>query len=159
MPATAKTATAKTAFDLETFLPYLLNQAAEVASHGFQHSYRDRYDMTRTQWRVMANLGKFGAMTARDICAISHIEKTKVSRAVSLLEKRGLVAKSPSEQDRRAENLSLTAEGQAAFADLGGRAITYDQGLRAMLGEQSAKDLDRILREIIAAYAQATQPE
>jgi predicted transcriptional regulator len=95
-------------FDLEDFLPYLLNQAAETASRGFQDIYRSRYGMTRTQWRVMANLGKFGAMTARDICIISHIEKTKVSRAVAGLEHEGLLARNPSSQDRRTEVLSLT---------------------------------------------------
>jgi hypothetical protein len=62
-------------FDLERFLPYLLNQAAEATSKSFQASYKATYGMTRTQWRVLANLGKFGSMTARDICTISHIEK------------------------------------------------------------------------------------
>ena len=73
-------------FDLERFLPYLLNQAAEATSRGFQSTYREAYGFTRTEWRVMANLGKFGAMTARDICAISHIDKTKVSRAVPAID-------------------------------------------------------------------------
>ena len=97
------TASLDPGFDLKDFLPYLLNQAAEAASLGFQDIYRESYAITRTQWRVMANLGKFGAMTARDICRISHIEKTKVSRAVTHLEHVGLLARSPSEQDRRAE--------------------------------------------------------
>ena len=137
-------------FDLQDFLPYLLNQAAEAASQGFQDIYRDSYAITRTQWRVMANLGKFGAMTARDICRISHIEKTKVSRAVAHLEQVGLLARSPSRQDRRAEILSLTEKGQAAFADLGQRALDYDRALQKELGAKAAKDLNRILLAIIA---------
>jgi DNA-binding MarR family transcriptional regulator len=141
-------------FDLQDFLPYLLNQAAEAASLGFQEIYRDKYAITRTQWRVMANLGKFGAMTARDICRISHIEKTKVSRAVAHLEQAGLLARSPSQQDRRAEILSLTAMGQAAFADLGQRAVDYDRALRKELGTKAAKDLNRLLLSIIAMRAQ-----
>lgn len=145
---------ADTSFDLQDFLPYLLNQAAEAASMGFQDIYRDSYAMSRTQWRVMANLGKFGAMTARDICRISHIEKTKVSRAVAHLEREGLLARSPSEQDRRAEILSLTETGQAAFADLGQRAVAYDSALRKGLGAKAAKDLNRILLAIIALRAE-----
>ncbi len=137
-------------FDLQEFLPYLLNQAAEAASQGFQDIYRDSYAMTRTQWRVMANLGKFGAMTARDICRISHIEKTKVSRAVAHLEQAGLLTRSPSQQDRRAEILSLTEQGQTAFADLGQRAVDYDRALRKELGTKAAKDLNRLLLAIIA---------
>lgn len=142
-------------FDLQDFLPYLLNQAAEAASRGFQHVYRDRYAMTRTQWRVMANLGRFGAMTARDICVASHIEKTKVSRAVAHLEREGMLARSPSETDRRAEMLSLTDKGLAAFADLGERAVAFDAALRAALGAEATRDLNRILQQIIASRAGA----
>lgn len=137
-------------FDLEDFLPYLLNQAAEAASRGFQEIYRERYAMTRTQWRVMANLGKFGAMTARDICAISHLEKTKVSRAVAGLEREGMLSRTPSETDRRAEFLSLTTKGLDAFADLGQRAVEYDQVLRRGLRGKSSTELDRALHAIMA---------
>lgn len=137
-------------FDLEQFLPYLLNQAAEAISRSFQEIYRELYGMTRTQWRVMANLGKFGAMTAKDICVISHVEKTKVSRAVSALEADGFLVRTPSEEDRRAEILSLTDKGRTAFADLGQRAITYDRELRRKLGPELTIQLDALLKKLIA---------
>lgn len=137
-------------FNLQTFLPYLLNQAAEATSKEFHATYKAAYGMTRTQWRVLAHLGKFGAMTARDICARSHIEKTKVSRAVAALEADGCLSRSPSPQDRRAEILVLTERGRAVFADLGQRAIAYDTALRAQLGAEFADRLDALLRHIIA---------
>ncbi len=137
-------------FDLEQFLPYLLNQAAEATSRSFQEIYRDLYGMTRTQWRVMANLGKFGAMTAKDICVISHVEKTKVSRAVSALETDGFLRRTPSDEDRRAEILSLTDKGRSAFADLGQRAIAYDRNLRGRLGPELTAQLDALLKRLIA---------
>ena len=37
--------TAKSDFDLQDFLPYLLNQAAEASSLEFQQLYKDRYGM------------------------------------------------------------------------------------------------------------------
>lgn len=138
-------------FDLQDFLPYLLNQAAEATSRGFQAAYRDRYGFTRTQWRVLANLGKFGAMTARDICAISHIEKTKVSRAVAALEQAGMLARAPSPTDGRAELLSLTDRGRAVFADLGRLALAFDRQLRALLGEADAGQLVALLRRLAEA--------
>lgn len=141
------------AFDLNDFLPYLLNQAAEAASRGFQDIYRTSYAMSRTQWRVMANLGKFGAMTASNICAISHIEKTKVSRAVAALAQQGYLARSPSQKDGRAEILSLTDAGVAVFNELGRRAVDYDAALRKELGAKASKDLNRILLQIIATRA------
>lgn len=137
-------------FDLEHFLPYLLNQAAEATSKAFQTRYQSRYGLTRTGWRVMANLGKFGAMTARDICARSHIEKTKVSRAVAALQAGGLLDRRISPDDKRAELLSLTASGRAVFADLGQAAIRYDQDLRQTLGPALAGQLDPLLRHLAA---------
>lgn len=135
-------------FDLEQFLPYLLNQAAEATSHSFQAVYRDLYGMTRTQWRVMANLGKFGSMTAKDICTISHVEKTKVSRAVTALESAGFLLRRPSEDDRRVEFLSLTEPGLAVFREIGQRANTYDAQLRAALGETVAQQLVKALERL-----------
>lgn len=140
-------------FDLERFLPYLLNQAAEATSKSFHATYKAIYGLTRTQWRVLANLGKFGAMTARDICTISHIEKTKVSRAVAALESEGYLLRATSPQDRRAEILSLTDQGRAVFADLGHRAVDYDSALRAQLGPDLARQLDDLLRRLIAQSA------
>ena len=59
--------TGKDDFDLQYFLPYLLNQAAEEASIAFQKVYKSRYGMLRTEWRVLFHLGRYGAMTATDI--------------------------------------------------------------------------------------------
>ena len=146
-------------FDLEDFLPYLLNQAAEATSHGFQAIYRDRHGFTRTQWRVMANLGKFGAMTARDICAISHIEKTKVSRAVAALEQAAMLSRTPSETDRRAEMLSLTPKGQSTFTELGQLAIGFDHQLRTALGTDDAERFASILRRLAQGAARPDNAE
>ncbi|GIL00557.1 MAG: MarR family transcriptional regulator [Alphaproteobacteria bacterium] len=137
-------------FDLERFLPYLLNQAAEATSRSFQEVYRTTYGMTRTQWRVLANLGRFGAMTARDICRISHIEKTKVSRAIAALERDNLVSRRESKTDRRAEILTLTPRGEERFAELGHRAIEHDRQVRARLGPDVAEQLASVLRMLIA---------
>jgi DNA-binding MarR family transcriptional regulator len=142
-------------FDLQDFLPYLLNQAAEATSRSFEGIYKSRYGMTRTQWRVLANLGRFGAMTARDICRISHIEKTKVSRAVAAMEAEGLLDRTPSPEDRRAEHLSLTPHGKAVFAELGRRALAFDANLRTRLGPEVASRIDAILREITLLHSEA----
>lgn len=137
-------------FDLGAFLPYLLNQAAESTSRGFAQVYRSGYGMTRTQWRVLANLGRSGALTATEICRISSVEKTKVSRAVAALEARGWLRRDPSQEDRRAEVLTLTAEGQEVYARLGAQALVHDRNLRERLGPARFDALTDMLRELIA---------
>ena len=138
-------------FDLSRFLPYLLNQAAEETSRSFAGIYRDEFGISRTQWRVMANLGRFGPMTARDICRISLIEKTKVSRAVSGLVTRSYLRKDPSEHDRRAEILSLTGEGAEVYGALGARALAFEKALCLRLGPDRAEEMRVLLRLLCAA--------
>ena len=134
------------AFDLDLFLPYLLNQAAEATSAAFQVHYRAEYGMTRTQWRVMANLGKHGAMTAVEICRTTFTDKTKVSRAVLALESSGMLVRGVVAGDRRQESLTLTKAGQDAFAVLGQRALAFDRALQDRLGAQQATALADMLR-------------
>jgi DNA-binding MarR family transcriptional regulator len=44
--------------------------------------------MLRTEWRVLFHLGRYGAMSAREISRRAGIHKTKVSRAVAALERK-----------------------------------------------------------------------
>jgi DNA-binding MarR family transcriptional regulator len=135
-------------FDLNQFLPYLLNQAAEATSRAFQAIYAEEFGLSRTQWRVLANIGKFGAMTAKDICRVSHLEKTKVSRAIALLEQAGLLNRRVDKHDRRAETLTLTISGSKLFDDLGSRARKYDMDLRKKIGETQSASLILLLQEL-----------
>lgn len=143
-------------FDLDRFLPYLLNQAAEVTSESFQTIYKARYGMTRTEWRVLANLGRFGTMTARAICRAAHLEKTKVSRAVAALETDGLLIRADSPSDRRSEILALTPRGLDVFNDLGAHGLDHDRELRRRISPERAIMFEEILRELIAAGNDAT---
>jgi DNA-binding MarR family transcriptional regulator len=138
-------------FDLDEFLPYLLNQAAEVTTQNFQAVYKSEYGMTRTQWRVMANLGKHGTMTASEICRLTFIEKTKMSRAVQLLEEKGYLSRSMMAGDRRSERLSLTTAGQTTFRALGQKANAFDLELQDRLGSDVYDRLVKVLRQLMGS--------
>jgi DNA-binding MarR family transcriptional regulator len=127
--------------DLSDFLPYLLNQAAEMVSLEFQPRYKERYNMLRTEWRVLFHLGRHGEMTAKQICDQAVMHKTKVSRAVRALEAKRYLSRKTLEEDRRSEILLLTKSGRAVFDDLASAARDYDSSLEAALG---AKDMARL---------------
>lgn len=135
-------------FDLGRFLPYALNQAAEATSIGFQKNYRQRYGMLRTEWRVLFHLGRYGGMTAKTICDRASMHKTKVSRAVSALEKKRYIVRTPQEQDRRHETLALTRQGQAVYADLYQAAKAYDASLSSHFTAEEREVLNRCLEKI-----------
>ena len=135
-------------FDLLDFLPYLLNLAAEEASLGFQTLYKTRYGMLRTEWRVLFHLGRYGDMTAKDICDRARLHKTKVSRAVKALEARRYLTRRELPQDRRNEVLSLTRTGQVLYRDLSISARDYDAVLVRPLSAEENRVLRRCLKKL-----------
>lgn len=136
----------QTDFDLSTFLPYMLNMAAEASSAGFQAAYRDRYGMLRAEWRVMVHLARFGEMTATEIGRRARTHKTKISRAVRALEEKRFLVRRQSAEDRRVEALSLSRAGVEAFAAVAAIARDYDASLWARLSPEDGAALRRTLR-------------
>jgi DNA-binding MarR family transcriptional regulator len=136
-------------FDLQAFLPYLLNQAAEQSSLAFQRSYKNRYNMLRTEWRVMFHLGLFGTMTARDIGVRGKIHKTKISRAVQKLIEKRFILRQRSAEDRRQESLQLTVSGRAAFLELRKTAEQYQTDLSAEFSVEEFALLQTMLKRLI----------
>jgi DNA-binding MarR family transcriptional regulator len=114
---------------LEAFLPYRLNRLAEAVGREFSKIYRDRFGLTRPEWRTLATLGEFGTMTATAIGEHSSMHKTKVSRAVAELEKRKWVTRTPDAADRRVEHLALTKAGRGAYGELVPLAKAFEQRL------------------------------
>jgi len=137
-----------TDFDLKDFTPYLLNLAAETSSMGFQAYYKDHYGMLRTEWRVLFHLGRYGPLTAKEICTRTRIHKTKVSRAVSALETKRYLVRQEQDQDRRLETLSLTAGGQQVFRDLYKEAARYEHEIMSRFTAQERRILHKCLSQI-----------
>ena len=135
-------------FQLQYFLPYLLNQAAEASSLEFQQIYKSRYGMLRTEWRVLFHLGLYGQLTASEIGQRARMHKTKISRAVHRLTERRFVTRSRDPEDRRVEHLSLTRQGQAAYDDLRAVAQRYNAALMDALAPAEAAVLRRALLKL-----------
>ncbi len=112
-------------------MPYLLNQAADVTSREFEATYKAKYGMLRTEWRVVFHLGRYGSLTAKEICDRARVHKTKVSRAVHALESKKFLSRKTLPDDRRHETLSLTKTGSRVFADLCEQAQLFDAKLMA----------------------------
>ena len=119
--------------DLENFLPYRLYRLADAISREFAGIYKDTHGLTRPEWRTLSGLGQHGTMTATALGEQSAMHKTKVSRAVAELERRRWLTRTPDENDRRVEHLSLTRAGLAAYAEMVPLAKAFERGLLAKL--------------------------
>lgn len=137
---------------LEGFLPYRLARAAEIVSQRFARVYKERYGLTRPEWRTFATIGQFQKITATEIGRHSAMHKTKVSRAVRSLEKRRWLVRRTDEMDRRIEHLELTMTGARIYRELVQIAASFEADLINDLGDRSSQALDRGLSAIADRY-------
>ena len=135
---------------LESFLPYRLNVVAEGVSRALSKLYEERHGISIAEWRVIATLGQYKRMAAKDIGLHSRMHKTKVSRAVARLIERECVARSSNENDLREAFLELTPEGLAIYNDLVPRALAFEAGLSEALSKSERVALDQILSKLEA---------
>jgi len=135
-------------FQLQCFLPYFLNQAAEVTSLSFQSVYHKKFGITRTEWRVLAHLGEFGEMTAKDICVRASLHKTKVSRAVFALEKSRWLTREVDDADRRHEKLHLTKIGKTAYENLTIEALSLNERLQEGIDPEDRAIFEKVLEQL-----------
>lgn len=142
------------ALSLEAFLPYRLNRLAEAVSRDFARIYKERYGLTRPEWRLLATLGQFGTTTATAVGRHSAMHKTKISRAVAALEKRRWLTRHPDEQDRRTEHLSLTRQGLETYRELVPLAQEFErrlwEGIEASRAEALADGLSALEARLFA---------
>ena len=134
---------------LEEFLPYRLNVVATLVSQALSRIYVERYAIGVPEWRVLVTLGQYGVMTAKAIGAHSHMHKTKVSRAVAMLERRKLVARKSNNADLRESLLSLTAAGRAMYEELAPIALEFSRKLTGVLSASEHQALDHAIDLLI----------
>ena len=152
--AEAMTPGGKAALKLEQFLPYQLNVVASLTSQALSRVYARRYSIGVPEWRVLVTLGQYGVMTAKAIGAHTHMHKTKVSRAVALLEKRRLLARRTNREDMREAFLSLTAAGRTMYEELAPHALDFARRLTEILTPAERDVFNRALRQLTARSAQ-----
>ena len=142
------------ALKLDEFLPYRLNVCAALVSQALSRIYAERYRIGVPEWRVLVTLGEFGLMTAKAIGNHSHMHKTKVSRAVALLERRKLVSRRTNRADLREAFLSLTPAGRDIYNELAPIAISFARQLLDTVDAADHAALDRALRKLTERSAQ-----
>ena len=134
---------------LDDFLPYQLNVVSSLVSQALSRLYAERYGIGVPEWRVLVTLGEFETMTGKAIGEHSHMHKTKVSRAVALLEKRKLVVRRVNRSDLRESFLSLTPEGRAIYDDLAPGAVDFARHLIEAIDPADRDAFARALQRLI----------
>lgn len=127
---------------MEAFLPYRMIRVADRLDSAFTRFCGSDDELSWAEWQVLWSLGETTLITAKAISGHSGLSKTKISRAVKVLEDRGYLVRKRDRGDRRFELLSLTHAGTARFERLEAQARAYQRWLEQNLNIAYLSSLD-----------------
>ena len=140
-------------FILSEFLPYRIVALGDRLSRRLARAYAGE-GVTIPEWRVLAVISQKDRMAARDVVAMTPLDKMAVSRAVIALEEKGFVRRSEDPGDRRVALLSLSAEGRAVFNRIARVALDFEKQLVDDLTAEERRQLRASLSRL-EAFAQS----
>jgi DNA-binding MarR family transcriptional regulator len=133
-------------FNLQSYLPYLLNRVGFAVTDVFSEALAAD-DLTVPMWRVLAVLWHHGPQRIGDLADLTSIEISTLSRLLSTLQRRRLLGRKRARNDARVVMVALTERGVALTQSL----IPAATELESILVDVLKKTLDKL-------YANVRQP-
>jgi DNA-binding MarR family transcriptional regulator len=137
--------------ELERFLPYRLSILSNTVSQAIAREYQQRFDLSVTEWRVMAVLARFDTLSAREVAERTAMDKVAVSRALAGLVASGRVIRRIHSGDKRRSVLRLSASGWKIHDAVAPLARAQERKLLARLNVEEQTWLDQILSKLTPA--------
>jgi DNA-binding MarR family transcriptional regulator len=142
--------------DLERYVPALITFIANKLSRSATACYQRRFGVNVTEWRIMALLAIEPDITASRICHVIGFDKGPVSRTLTMMQSRDLIAIETDPDDGRSHSISLTSKGRAVHDQVIVAALALERRLLACLRKDEREILIDLLRRIHANLGAVT---
>jgi DNA-binding MarR family transcriptional regulator len=134
---------------LEAFLPYRLAVLAHATSRALSSVYAEQFGLSIAEWRILANLDRFGPLYAGELAERSSLDKPKVTRALQRLEAAGLAHRTVDPEDRRQVRILLSRRGRNVFRCIAALALEWETKFLAPLAKNERRALEHILTKLM----------
>ena len=143
-------------FEKEEFLLFRLSSDSRRVANACAEVYFAEFGITVPEWRLMAQIGRFGSISAKDIAVKISMDRVAISRAAAKCLAEGLISETPHPVDRRSKVLSFTPKGKALYKAIIPRACDLANVIESGLTKSEAKMLNALLDKVDAAVVKIT---
>jgi DNA-binding MarR family transcriptional regulator len=124
---------------VEDLLNYRLSTLLAASGAMVTRLCEGRYGITRREWRLVCLLAAHGAMSPSDLARRAHLERARVSRHITDLVAKKLLARVGVPEDRRRARVDLTERGRKLYQDLFPQSVRFNNlVLEALSAPQKA---------------------
>lgn len=135
---------------LETFVPFRIVHLASHISRTLSSEYAEDFHLSIAEWRIMANLGLFGPLSAMALAEKGSLDKARVTRALVSMQEAGLIHRAIDEHDQRIAILSLSEKGLQTYQEIAPLALRWEKEFLSALTAEETDFLDRIIDKLAA---------
>lgn len=136
------------AFDLRAYFPFRVRIFYRAVSSSVERIYAPLFGLSVSEWRTMAILGPYRALSSSEIVEESSMDKVNVSRAISRLRDKSFLKRDIDGDDRRRSVLRLTEQGRAVYDTLVPKVLDVEAGLLEGLTEDERDTLVRLMDKV-----------
>lgn len=112
------------------------------------------YGVSRREWRLVGLVAVYGAMSPSELADRAHLERPRVSRVLTGLVQRGLLARVGLPNDRRRARVEITPEGRRLYEEVFPQLVRLHNRLLSALTPLQLQDFDRML-DLLTSNAEA----
>lgn len=134
-------------YKLTDSVPYLLNRVGVRMGELFSSRIAS-YGVTLPMYRVMAALWEVPDQRLNDLCVMTTIELSTLSRLIGSMEKMQLVSRSRLENNARTVAINLTKEGKKLVSQLMPIAQHFEEVAVSELPPATLKLLKKVLSDV-----------
>ncbi|MBL0371875.1 winged helix-turn-helix transcriptional regulator [Rhizobium sp. KVB221] len=139
--------------DIRDLFSYRLAYMVRLNDRHAQTVLIDQFGLTLGEWRTLATINYLGRPSLRHLARTTQQDEGQLSRYVSGLIKRDLLAKKPSETDQRMVELTLTEKGEALHQDVMTFAWRLNQDIFVDLDENEQTQLISLLDKLFQSIS------
>jgi DNA-binding MarR family transcriptional regulator len=134
---------------IRELLSYRLHRVANLLSRGAEMRYRREFGVSLWEWRTIALLGGAEeAQSLNELARAAGVDKAQMSRVVSGLTRRRLIARETDARDARGIRLSLTRTGQKLYRRLIAAAAERNGAFLGCLSARERACLETIMTKL-----------
>ncbi|MFE2185901.1 MarR family winged helix-turn-helix transcriptional regulator [Streptomyces sp. NPDC059455] len=135
-------------------LGYLLKHAHLALEHRAQAALA-AVGVTVRDLGVLRVIASGEAQSQQEAATVLGVDRTSMVALLDALERRGIVARRPSEQDRRRNIIALTDHGREVYQQAESRYSEIERDFTAPLGDAGAAGLRQALRTVLSENGHA----
>jgi DNA-binding MarR family transcriptional regulator len=133
----------------DRIIPFRISALAGHMTRALGRVYTETsFRLLAPEWRVLAVLGRFGAMAATDLRERTDMDSVRVSRAISSLLERGYICRDSDPFDRRRAILKPTTAGEAIYKEIAPRVEAAEAEIFSSLTDEERTSLKAIVSKL-----------